>query len=670
MTVFQSKTTFGRGEVAPGLYDRADVEFYRSAAKRVENWFPELVGGVFVRPGFDPALSSTTGEASNLLNFLVGDGAYSDVHLGVITVDEVDYVVLFHEWERDTGVELSVWVFRIDERSDGKLEHSFGAQAAYDRREGQPSRPLSERVSTAVVGPSMFVTLPGYRPMRIIIDPSDGSATVEEITWFEELLGTVEVDNGSTTWQGTDTLFDEQLASGDTFRFRGDTYTVDTITNNTEMTTEETYQGLSVAGVRIEQERDPDEVFGGSYPRLCAFDKGRLHLFSTRDNPTKWWASRAQDPFVIIPGSVYDDAPIEYELLTADADTFLWVFASDRLYLGGARGEYVIDSAPDRPLTPTEFGFRRVTTVGSIGVQPQFTDASLIFINRAGTQVMTSSFSDDVQGFLAEDISLLASHLMQEGIKSLAYRPPVRFDRSPRLFALTRQNNLRACAFSQQQDVAAWSRVTTEGPLSTEAIAASSDRLYVLNVLREDEDGDTRTRVFLTTLGNNTDRYFTMDFSVDLTPASGVVTVPEILEDRTVAVVSENRGFLGYFDVEGDELDLTDEADDIGEVTVGVPFANEIDLLPVQMDDDRGGTLNRKHRIVRALVSVQDSRQVFLNGEPIFGSIGSILGQELEPQTGTFERRLLGWVERDELKVESASIYNARLLSVTREVNL
>lgn len=666
MTLYQHKTTFGRGEVDAGLYDRFDVDFYNSAAERIDNWFPELTGGVFLRPGMSLFESSEGGEPSVFSAAGSPSAPNPSMHCAVLTVREVDYLVVFSQ----LATALNVVVLRMSR--EGPLEFTELASIGIPVVGDVPDTPISERVCTAVVGPSMFITSPGYAPFRVFIDQSTSPATagVETITFFEETLGTVEVENGTNQWDGLDTLFTEQLTEGTVFRFRGEFYEVDNVVSNTSLTTIENYTGLSVAGERIEKEiTDP---FDGDGPRLCAFFKGRLHLFSTPSNPTKWWASKAQDPFVIVPGSPYDDAPINYELLTQDADTFLWVHSGDRLYLGGARGEYVISSPPDGPLTPTQFGFARTTTVGSVGVQPVFSDASLLFVNRTGTQVLTSTFDDARQGFVSNDVTLLASHLFEGRISSLAFRPPSATDKSPRMFALTRDGKLRACSFQQEQNVAAWSRVSTEGTLPLEAVTASSSRTYfIFSDTRPDGVGETRAYYVATLEGEPSGTYFSMDYSRTVTPDSGMgAGLPDFFEGRTVAVVSEERGFLGYFDVENNAVDLTDESEDLGDITVGFSFNNELRLLPVVIDDNRGGSLNRKHRLIRVITSVRDTRQMFIRGEPLFGSVGTVLGQELEPQTGVYERRVLGWFERDFVSIQSASIYKARLLSVTREVSV
>lgn len=118
------------------------------------------------------------------------------------------------------------------------------------------------------------------------------------------------------------------------------------------------------------------------------------------------------------------------------------------------------------------------------------------------------------------------------------------------------------------------------------------------------------------------------------------------------------------------EIDLSAIEGDLGDVTIGVPFISRLEMLPTVFDTGRGLSLNRKIRMIRVLVSLRNAYQLFINDQPLFGNIGTQLGRELSRKDGVFEKRMLGWYSKDKVTVESASIYPATILSITREVNL
>ncbi len=671
MTVFQHTTGFTRGEVDEALYDRFDVDFYRAANRFVENWFPDLTGAIQRRPGWQlakhsvPSLWPTEPQSIIALETLPVIGSMT----ANFSFAGQDYVIVLYLYENSEGNEtwLRILAFQVNDSDEFFVSIRYSTDYYTVKIADEvltPERPLSQLVDFASIGPSMFVSSQLFPVHRVFFDLGAGDVDIEPVQWEQELLGTVSVANRTTQWDGEDTLFDEQLSIGDTFFFNGESFTVDNVTNNTSLQTVESYNGLTVAGERITI--DVDEPFGGENPRLVTFHKGRLHLFATESRPTTWWASKAQNPFVIVAGSVYDDSPIEYDLLTVDADGFVWVQTNDTIYLGGTRGEYAISSPPDTPLTPTRFSFRRVSTVGGAPVRPFTAEAAIGFFNRGRTQLLRIQFDDNVQGFVEQDLSILAPHLLRDRIKDMAFRPATRADRVPRVFVLDDENQLRACALQERENVAAWSRLTVPDTVTPVALTSSADQVFVLVTT---QDGDT-TEFRLLRLEEDDSEYFVMDFQQQYAYAE-TLGLDAIFADSTVVVVSENRGFLGFFDVNSDaEIDLSDfSGESIETVFVGFPFGSRLDLLPVVIDDGRGGTLNRKHRIIRALLSVRGTYQLFVDGEPLFGSVGTQLGQEIPEQNGTFERRMLGWSERDEVRIEAAAVYRAKILSVTREVS-
>ncbi len=89
-------------------------------------------------------------------------------------------------------------------------------------------------------------------------------------------------------------------------------------------------------------------------------------------------------------------------------------------------------------------------------------------------------------------------------------------------------------------------------------------------------------------------------------------------------------------------------------------------LLPAVIQVGTGVILNQKRRVPRMMVSVNDTRQVLINGLPIVPNLA--ISQELEPRTGVFSQWGLGWTSQNEVRIEGATIYPARVLSITREV--
>lgn len=662
MTIFSHTTGFTRGEVDESLYDRVDVDFYKSASRFVENWFPDLTGSITRRPGWQMADITSVGSIAE-----AAPGLVLGETLVNFTFQGTDYICILLVYTTAGTTRLRIVPFKVIQGDMFKADKL----TAYDVQIAATAitlpKPLSQMVSYAFVGPSMFIASQLFPVTRVFINLTTMVLQVEQVQWRKELLGTMAVETGTAVWTGVDTLLNEQLVVGGTFYFKGQPYTIasfDGTTPKTKLTTTANYTGISIAGERITV--NATDPFGaGQYPNLVAFHKGRLHLFSTPMRPTTWWASKAQDPFTIIAGSVYDDSPIEYDLLTVDADQFLWVQVTDSIYIGGSRGEYLIDAPSDSPLTPTGFSFRRTSNVGGSSVDTFVAEATIGFVNRGRTQVFRIKYDENSRGFLEQDLSILAPHLLENRVLDTAFRPANKADRVPRLFLLDDDHNMRACALQDSQSVAAWSRVTMPDPLQAHAVSASSDQIYVLTT-----DINTPANYRLLRLEESQDTFWVVDLLRTYAYAAQV-TVDPVFANKTVAIVTEEAGFIGFFPVNASaQIDLSAYIDaGITNVNVGFAFTSRIDMLPVAVEDQGGARLNRKRRLIRILVSVRNSYQLYVDGKLLFGSVATEGGTLLPSRSGTFEMRSLGWSFRDRVTIESSTVYRGRILSVTREVN-
>ena len=682
MTVFSHTTGFTRGEVESSLFDRFDVDFYRAASKRVENWFPDVTGSIERRPALKPLGETDPVIFPGRPDIVPGDVDCGEFHLRTFSFRGTTFLLLFRRICSDgwQSITISCYRFGANNALVEQFEDKFIVHYSNESTDlitalnnaGTPLPPdsfdgnvpdeffdnLARNICLAQVGPAVFVTSPLFPPYRVFVD-SDNIANFEKVQFYEELIGDVEIGSGKKEWDGTDTLFEDQLSVGDSFFFRGDEYTVDNINSQIKLFSNETYNGVSVAGERISVKTD---YFDTDWPRLCTFYKGRLMLFSSREKPVGMWASKSNDPFTMRPGSTYDDAPIEVELLTEGAESFRWVESGAKVLLGAEQAEYIVDSIADEPLTPNSFSFYRVANNGGTSLQPFSSNASTVFVNRGRTRVQAVTFNDARSGYVGNDISLLAPHLLVNRVKDIVYRPGTQNDRAPRIFVITDNLEVRSCTFAETQDVIAWNRITLADGYDIVAFATSPDDFFALVRCPAD---DTYA---LTVLDIDPDDFYLMDLAKTYTATNGVVSLSPIHHNTTVAVLDGSR-FKGFFETTT-ELDIGD-ADFNGEIAVGITFSSKLDMLPVVIGNTNdGGTLNRVHRLLRVLVSVEEAYELSINGEPLFGTLAVNETTGFAERNGTFERRFLGWAERPDTRIEASSLYRAKLRSVSREVQV
>jgi hypothetical protein len=166
---------------------------------------------------------------------------------------------------------------------------------------------------------------------------------------------------------------------------------------------------------------------------------------------------------------------------------------------------------------------------------------------------------------------------------------------------------------------------------------------------------------------------YALDFAQVCTVTAGIAAVTDvILTGVDVAVIDPSLGYLGFFtvsDLGGGSLgiDLTGIVGLSATVTIGLAFTDSLVLLPVVVENNKGVILNQTRRVTKVSVSVNNTRQVMVDGQPVVPT--TQIGAELPLISGVFSIWRLGWTTQDELSLEGATIYPARILSVTREVS-
>lgn len=674
MGIYTSVQSFNRGEVAPEFADRTDVEFYQSAVLKLDNFFPIPAGGVTTRPQFD---------VTKVVSTLTGGGFTVAPATAALLVQEVKGGILWMvaAWTYDTsGPQL----YKVRARY-GKLERTGGAWSATSEAaavdlstadtdtnlfgvtvtNGAGLVPLAKQITATAVGPAVFIASKWFPVQRLFINA--GAASLQAVTFYEELIGTVEVANGATTLTGADTIFTDQLAPADVILIDGTSATISTVTDDATATLDGNWSGLSLAGLRVTKVKT--NPFGtGEYPALVTFHKNRLMLFATEGRPTGFWASKPNDPFTIIPGNVYDDAPIDVDLFADGVDEFKWVTSLSQVYLGTSQGEYTIQVAGDGPVTPTNFSFYRVGVVGGESVPPVPLDGAVVHVARASAQIMASQFDFARQGFTSNDLSLLAPHLLTGEVQSMAYRSPRRNDPAGRFFFVLNDGSVRVFSYNEQQGIQAWGRATLadsdeQTPL---CVATTSDAVFMLL-----ERGGA---LVITALDEQRDQIWELDYAETVSPTAPGSNTYDIsalpmLVNRKVAAYSAADGFLGVFDATT-SLDLTGVDLVLADVVIGVPYVAEATMLPAVIEErGTGQSLNRLKRLVRTLVSVLDTYQLNLNKLPLFGDVAPTDSGNVPPSSGVFEQRQLGWVKQERSTMSTSGVYRATVLSYTRELS-
>ncbi len=153
------------------------------------------------------------------------------------------------------------------------------------------------------------------------------------------------------------------------------------------------------------------------WPSAVAFHDGRL-----------WWAGKnrvwgsVSDAFNSFDEDTEGDSgPISRSIGTGAVDNINWLASTQRMFIGGDSAERTVQaSAFDEVLTPTNFGMRETSTIGSANVPAVRVDQTIFFVQRSGTRVYALSFDFNQSSGVTKNMMTTVPEVGLPGIERVA----------------------------------------------------------------------------------------------------------------------------------------------------------------------------------------------------------------------------------------------------------
>lgn len=192
------------------------------------------------------------------------------------------------------------------------------------------------------------------------------------------------------------------------------------------------------------------------YPSAVALFEGRL-----------WWAGKGRydgsvpDAYDSFDETLEGDSgPISGSIGAGPVDAFRWMAATTNLVLGGEGAEYVIrGSYLDEPLTPTNFGLKTVSSLGSASVAPVKIDSSMVFVERNTERVYEIRFAGSGENPVPQDLTFIATEACAPGVLRMA----VQRQPDTRLHCVLRNGKVAILLFDKAEEITAWILFETDG---------------------------------------------------------------------------------------------------------------------------------------------------------------------------------------------------------------
>ena len=203
----------------------------------------------------------------------------------------------------------------------------------------------------------------------------------------------------------------------------------------------------------------------GDYPSCQAFKGGRYYLAATDNEPNAIFASRTPD----ISTGTDRFTDFTFSELVEGVDTVLpthaiylqetdmygskinWLINQKRI-LAGAGSSIWMDNG--QIATPATFDMSITLSGGSNGVSPRAVDNFVIYAGPGGQSLNVMHYNSDNDGYLREDISQSAHHMIESGIKDFV----ISRMRETLLWVLCEDGTLCSCTFDPSMGVVGWAR--------------------------------------------------------------------------------------------------------------------------------------------------------------------------------------------------------------------
>lgn len=237
-----------------------------------------------------------------------------------------------------------------------------------------------------------------------------------------------------------------------------ESYTSATVVGGKLITVNDQLPPAAAIGVSTTNYRKPAFSPTEGYPRAVCFHDGRIWYAGTTAKGSRIWGSKLDDFYNFLTGSL-EDSGLDLTLGATEANDILWLASHNRAMVVGTSGqEWTIDGGDaETVITPTKARARMRTRHGCADIAPQVVAESLLFFTRSGAQLREFTYSFQLDGFTAPDMTQLIGGLWDgEGARSVAYTS-IPF---PILWIVDIRGKLWAFVYDREQNVIAWSKHT------------------------------------------------------------------------------------------------------------------------------------------------------------------------------------------------------------------
>jgi hypothetical protein len=341
------------------------------------------------------------------------------------------------------------------------------------------------------------------------------------------------------------------------------------------------------------------------YPAALGLHEQRIWFGGSKHQPQTLWASVVGD-FENFRRGTNDDSSITLTLAAEASNSIRWLSSAPGALLVGTGGdEWAVKPQADGPLTAFSARGEVQSSYSSAQLPAKRANDVTLFVQRDGRRIRQMAYAQGQEGFVASDITVLASHITKSGIKQLA------FQQAPQaiIWCVTNAGKLVGMTFEKDQNVFGWHQHDTDGHIETIALlhGTPSDELW-LGIRRTINGQTVRTveRIIIVEDYDSHAGLIYLDGAVKSQSVSARTSITGLghLEGKTVSVMINGAVFPSAV-VTGGAVQVAVPANQIA--VVGLPYESILQPMRQEVPQQDGTSQGRKFKLVDVVARVYQS---------------------------------------------------------------
>ena len=395
------------------------------------------------------------------------------------------------------------------------------------------------------------------------------------------------------------------------------------------------------------------------FPAAVTFHENRLWFGGTPSQPDGIWASKTAEYFNFDVGKAEDNDALDLTASIGEINSVRHIVSNRDLQIFTNTSELYIPAFQEKPITPTNAQVRRQTPFGAGFVRPQSLDGATIYVQKNGSVIREYIYSDAEAAYVANAISSLSSHMINDPVQMSILRGAINRPESY-AFLLNKDGTIALFTSNRAENRAGWSQLTTDGKFHS--ICTVDDRTFLVAVY---DKGDGTDKFILTEFDSD----LNLDFSDDFTGTAGVFDVSTHFANGAVVSVVNGDDYLGDFTVASGNVDVS-AVQEITSAEIGFKFNLEAESNPIDANIQGGPLTGNPRSVNRVILDLVDTLSVSVNDKKlVIRQVTDDLSQSRTSVTGKREFRLLGYSDDPTVKITQSAPLSVQVNGIIAEVS-